>query len=62
MSSEYVKNMKKLLILGGFPQMIDIIMTAKHMGIFVLVVDREAKSPAKRFADKALNISTHALT
>lgn len=52
------RKQKRLLILGGFPQMIDIIMTAKQMGIFVLVADREPTSPAKRFADKALNIST----
>lgn len=38
--------------------MIDIVMTAKKMGIFVLVADREPTSPAKRFADLAVNIST----
>ena len=50
--------MKKLLILGGFPQNIDIIMTAKEMGIFTIVVDREDSSPAKRFADKSIKLST----
>lgn len=50
--------MKKLLILGGFPQMIDIVMTAREMGIYTIVADREPTSPAKRFADKAVNIST----
>ncbi len=50
--------MKKLLILGGFPQMIDIAMTAKSMGIFVLIADREPTSPAKRFANRAVDIST----
>ena len=50
--------MKKLLILGGFPQMIDIVMTARDMGIYVIVADREKASPAKRFADKAIDIST----
>ena len=50
--------MKKLLILGGFPQMIDIISAAKEMGVYVIVADRDANSPAKRFADLAVNIST----
>ena len=44
--------MKKLLILGGFPQMIDIVMTAKTMGVYTIVADREPSSPAKRFAAK----------
>lgn len=50
--------MKKLLILGGFPQMIDIVMTAREMGIYTVVADREAASPAKRFAHQAVMIST----
>lgn len=50
--------MKKLLLLGGFPQMIDIVMTAKDMGIYTIVVDKDEHSPAKRFADRALHIST----
>ena len=51
--------MKKLLILGGFPQMIDIIAAAQQMDIYVIVADRDASSPAKRFADLAVNISTN---
>lgn len=50
--------MKKLLILGGFPQMIDIVMTARKMGIYTIVVDRDASSPAKRFANLAVDLST----
>lgn len=50
--------MKKLLILGGVPQMIDIVVTAKRMGVYTIVVDNNCTSPAKRFADKAINIST----
>lgn len=50
--------MKKLLILGGFPQMIDIVMTAKAMGVYTIVADREPSSPAKRFADQKVDIST----
>lgn len=51
--------MKKLLVLGGFPQMIDIVMTAKKMGIYVILADRDPSSPAKRFADRSLDISTN---
>ena len=50
--------MKKLLILGGFPQMIDIVMTARKIGVYTIVVDRDAASPAKRFADLAVDLST----
>lgn len=50
--------MKKLLILGGFPQMIDIVITAQKMGVYTIVVDKDNSSPAKRFADKAVNLST----
>ena len=51
--------MKTLLILGGFPQMIDIIMTAKEMGIRTIVADRDPHSPSKRFADHAFDINTN---
>lgn len=50
--------MKKILFLGGFPQMIDIIFTARDMGIYTIVVDYDETSPAKRFADKAVTVST----
>ncbi len=50
--------MKKLLILGAFPQMIDIIATAKNMGIFVYVADQNENAPAMRFADRPVPIST----
>ena len=50
--------MKKLLILGGFPQMIEIIGTARKMGVYTIVADKSPSSPAKKFADKILNIST----
>jgi biotin carboxylase len=50
--------MKKLLILGGFPQMIDIVATAREMGLYVIVADRDPASPAKRFAHLAINVST----
>ena len=38
--------------------MIDIVMTAKDMGIYVIVADNNPNSPSKRFADKSLDIST----
>ena len=50
--------MKTLLILGGFPQMIDIVFTAREMGIKTIVVDINENSPAKKFSDKAFNINT----
>lgn len=50
---------KTLLILGGFPQMIDIVFTAKEMGVKTIVVDKDENSPAKKFADKTFNISTN---
>ncbi len=53
-----VDGMKKLLFLGGFPQMIEVVMTAKQMGIYTLLADRDPKSPAKRFADRAFDVST----
>jgi len=39
--------------------MIDIIAAAKQMNIYVIVADRDSSSPAKRFADLAVNISTN---
>ena len=39
--------------------MIDIIATAKDMGIFVIVADRSPDSPSKRFAHLAVDISTN---
>lgn len=50
--------MKKVLILGGYTHMIDVVKTAAKMGIYTIVVDREPSSPAKAFADKAYDIST----
>lgn len=38
--------------------MIEIVMTAKAMGIYTVVADRDTTSPAKRFADAAWDIST----
>lgn len=54
-----VEPQKKVLFLGGFPQMIDIVKTAKNMGIFTVVADMDPNSPAKKIADKAFDISTN---
>lgn len=50
--------MKKILILGAFPQMIDIIAAAKELGFYVYVADQNENAPAMRFADRAVHIST----
>lgn len=39
--------------------MIDIVLTAREMGVYTIVADRESSSPAKRFADKAFDLSTN---
>ncbi len=53
--------MKKILILGGFTHMIDVVITANRMGYYTIVTDRDSTSPAKTYADKAYDISTHEL-
>ncbi|MFC4712845.1 ATP-grasp domain-containing protein [Planococcus dechangensis] len=49
---------KKLLILGGITHMIDVVETAKNMGLYTIVTDSNKESPAKKFADKSYSIST----
>ncbi|WKA58240.1 hypothetical protein QWY16_17335 [Planococcus shenhongbingii] len=49
---------KKILILSGIVQMIDVIETAQRMGLYTIVTDRDPSSPAKKYADKHYNIST----
>ncbi len=39
--------------------MIDIIATARSMGLYVIVADRDPNSPSKKFADLEVNISTN---
>lgn len=50
--------MKKVLILGGYTHMVDVVKTANRMGLYTIVVDRDADSPAKAFANQSFNIST----
>lgn len=49
---------KRLLILGGTTLLIHVVNTAKKMGVYTIVTDKDPKSPAKAFADKAYNLST----
>jgi biotin carboxylase len=48
--------MKKLLILGANPETIPLVETAKKMGIFTIVADPDPNAPAKKFADRGVNI------
>lgn len=50
--------MKKVLILGGYTHLINVVHTAKRMGLYTIVSDWEPGSPAKMYADKSFNIST----
>jgi biotin carboxylase len=49
--------MKKLLILGANPETIRLINTAKAMGIYTIVTDPDPNAPAKKVADKGININ-----
>lgn len=50
---------RKLLILGGTANMIDLVKTAQRMGVYTIVTDwyDTTKSPAKLVADECWNIS-----
>ena len=49
--------MKKLLILGANPETIPLIETAKSMELFTIVTDPDPNAPAKKIADKGININ-----
>lgn len=49
--------MKKLLILGANPETIPLIETAKSMGIYTIVTDPDPQAPAKKFANRGININ-----
>jgi biotin carboxylase len=59
MNSSILKG-KKLLILGGPALACDIVNTAKGLGVYTIVTDwyDEQRSPAKKDADQAFNVST----
>lgn len=48
---------KKLLILGAFAQLCDIVEDAKSKGIYVIVTDYLSDSPAKKIADESFSLS-----
>ena len=50
--------MKKILVLGGIPHMIDIVKKINHLGYYSIVIDNNPLSPAKKIADKSFDIST----
>jgi biotin carboxylase len=49
--------MKKLLILGANPETIPLIETAKKMGLYTIVTDPDPEAPAKKVADRGININ-----
>ena len=49
--------MKKLLILGANPETIRLVDTAKSMGIYTIVTDPDPNAPAKKIADKSIDIN-----
>lgn len=48
---------KKLLILGGVKMACDIVTRAKNMGVYTIVADYLVDSPAKKLADKAVELN-----
>lgn len=48
--------MKKILILGANPETIPLVETAKSMGLYTIVTDFDPNAPAKKVADKGINI------
>ena len=49
--------MKKLLILGANPETIPLIETAKAMSIYTVVTDPDPNAPAKKVADRGIDIN-----
>lgn len=50
---------KKLLILGGTTLLKHVVETARSMGVYTIVTDKDPKSPAKFIADMSYDISTN---
>ncbi len=46
---------KKLIILGGNPETIQIVKKAKEMGVKTIVIDPNSNSPAKKYAHESFN-------
>lgn len=52
---QYLKG-KKLLILGGIRQMLEVVETAHDMGVLVYVTDYDPNSPCRKVADKSFMV------
>ncbi len=50
-------NNKKLLILGGNPETIPLVLVAQKMGIEVYLTDDNPNSAAKKFTNKSFNVN-----
>jgi len=48
--------MKKILILGANTETIPLVVTSKNMGLYTIVTDPNPEAPAKKIADKSINI------
>lgn len=46
-------NKKKVLILSGASYMIEVVETAKSMGLYTILTDNMVEAPAKKYADKS---------
>src|SRR5690606_12001057 len=51
-----MRNQKRVLIIGGIKQMIEIVEAANRMGFYTIVADNEFGAAAKRHADKAVDL------
>lgn len=49
---------RKLLLIGATSYFVDVIKTAKKMGIYTICTDYNPNAVAKKYADKAVNINT----
>lgn len=49
---------KRILILGGTFHMVDVVETAKRIGLHTIVTDNTVGSPAKKVADQSYDVST----
>ncbi len=52
-----LKNKHVLLVMGGLPQVCDIVEDAKRKGLYVIVTDNISTSPAKEIADESSMVS-----
>ncbi len=53
-----MKAKNRLLVLGGTSASLDVVTTAKSMGIYTIVTDDQSKGVAKEVADESVKVST----